>query len=67
MKENKLLNSQSLRKGLHRNFVKYRVVKPRRPLEILEMDIKYVHVPGQGRNAFVLTVIDTFTRVALGW
>jgi transposase InsO family protein len=67
MKENKLLNPQRLRKGLPRNFVKHRVVKPRRPLEILEMDIKYVYVPGQGRNAFVLTVIDTFTRMALGW
>ena len=67
MKQNKLLNSQSLRKGLPRDFVKHRIVKPRRPLEILEMDIKYVYVPGQGRNAFVLTAIDTFTRMALGW
>lgn len=67
MKENKLLNPQSLRKGLGRSYVKYRVVKPTRPLEILEMDIKYVYVPGQGRNAFVLTIIDTFTRAVLGW
>lgn len=67
MRENKLLNPKSLRKGLPRNFVKYRMVKPIRPLEILEMDIKYVYVPGLGRNAFVLTILDTFTRMALDW
>ena len=67
MRENKLLNPKNLRKGLPRNFVKYRVVKPTRPLETLEMDIKYVYVPGLGRNAFVLTIIDTFTRMVLGW
>ena len=67
MREHKLLNPKSLRNGLPRNFVKYRVVKPTRPLEILEMDIKYVYVPGVGRNAYVLTIIDTFTRMALDW
>jgi hypothetical protein len=42
MKQHKLLRPNSLRQGLERNFVKYRKVKPRRPLEILEIDIKYV-------------------------
>jgi len=40
-------------------------VDPTRPLELLEMDIKYVWVEEHARHAYVLTVIDTFTRFLL--
>lgn len=49
-----------------REFVKYRKVLPTGALEVLEMDIKFVWIEQQRRHAFVLTVIDTFTRVVLG-
>ncbi len=34
---------------------------------ILEMDIKYVWIYEQRKYAFILTVLDTFTRYALHW
>ena len=49
-----------------REFVKYRKVLPSGPLEVLEMDIKFVWIEQQRRHAFILTVIDTFSRVVLG-
>lgn len=48
-----------------KNRVKYRKVFPAQPLEVLEMDIKFVWVEQYKRHAYVLTVIDTFTRLAL--
>jgi putative transposase len=50
-----------------RAYVRYRRVIPGSPLEILEMDIKYVWVEEHRRYAYVLTVLDTFTRVPLYW
>ncbi|MFN3557204.1 MAG: IS3 family transposase [Bacteroidales bacterium] len=49
-----------------REFVKYRKVLPTQPLEVLEMDIKFVWIERDRKHAFVLTVIDTFNRVAIG-
>lgn len=65
MFENHLLKDK-VKKGT-RNFVKYRKVLPSTPLQILEMDIKYVWVEEHRRHAFIITVIDTFTRVVLHW
>jgi putative transposase len=65
MGEHNLLRARSQKH--ERSFVKYRRVMPRAPLEILEMDIKYVWVEEHRRHAYVLTVLDTFTRVALCW
>jgi transposase InsO family protein len=65
MKSNKLLQRARKKKG--RNFVKYRRVCPTKPLEVLEMDIKYFRVNGKNRDAFVFTVIDTCTRYVLDW
>lgn len=55
------------RKSTGRNFVKYRRVAPHKPLEVIEMDIKYVWIYGVRKYAFILTVIDTFTRYVLHW
>lgn len=65
MEDHQLLEKSIPRLG--RNFVKYRRVTPQGPLQVLEMDIKYVWVDEMNRNAYVLTVIDTFTRYALYW
>ena len=40
---------------------------PCSPLEVLEMDIKYVCTDEYRRHVYVLTILDTFTRVALCW
>jgi len=55
------------RKRIGREFVKYRRVAPHKPLEVIEMDIKYVWVYNIRKYAFILTVIDTFTRYVLHW
>ena len=47
-------------------FVKYRKLLPAKPLEVLEMDIKFVWIEQDRRHAFELTVIDTFTRAVPG-
>jgi transposase InsO family protein len=65
MSENNLLAPRV--KQPTRAYVKYRIVTPSGPLELLEMDIKYVWVESARRNAYILTVLDTFTRVVLSW
>lgn len=65
MKNNLLLKEPVKKAG--REFVKYRKVLPKGPLQVIEMDIKYVWVAQHSRYAFVLTIIDTFTRVVLAW
>lgn len=50
-----------------RDYVQFRRVCPKKPLEIIEMDIKYVWISGAKKYAFVLTVIDTFTRYVLDY
>lgn len=53
------------RKGPQRNYVKYRTVTPERPLHVLEMDIKSAWCTRERRQAYILTILDTFTRQAL--
>ncbi len=65
MKESHLLMPKNKRAA--RNYAKYRVVIPEGPLQVLEMDIKMIWITEQRCHAYVLTVIDTFTRVVLHW
>lgn len=43
-------------------YVKYRKVLPKAPLEVLEMDIKMKWIERERRHAFILNIVDTFTR-----
>lgn len=63
MKESGLLQRRC--KQLGRKRVLNRRVIPSRPLEVLEMDIKYQWVEQYRKDAYILTVLDTFTRTAL--
>lgn len=65
MYENVMLEPKN--KATGKKYVKYRRVAPSGPLEVLEMDIKYVWVYETRKYAFILTVIDTFTRYVLHW
>jgi putative transposase len=60
MKANSLLESKV--KFPAKPYVKYRKVLPAAPLEVLEMDIKMVWIERERRHAFILNIIDTFTR-----
>lgn len=55
------------RKQTGRNFVTYGRVAPKKPLRLIEMDIKYFWIHGTRKYAFVLTILDTFTRYVLSW
>lgn len=63
MKEHHLLGKKYKHK--EKTYAKYRKVLPECPLHVLEMDIKFVWVEQARQHAYILTIIDTFTRLAL--
>lgn len=65
MRENRLLLSRK-KKGA-REHVSFTQPLPFEPFEKLEMDIKFIYIRGVRKNALLLTIIDTFTRITLGW
>ena len=67
MKENNLLHKQRIKPALGRQFVRFRKVVVDKPFSFLEMDIKYVHIKGLHINVFLLTILDVFLRMALGF
>lgn len=67
MKEHQLLCGTVIKvRSGKRQFVKWRVQQAAKPMEQLCMDIKYVHIHGQNRNALLLTVLDVYTRSIVG-
>nr|WP_057954624.1 DDE-type integrase/transposase/recombinase [Salinivirga cyanobacteriivorans] len=65
MKESQLLKTQHKRQP--KTYARYQIVTPQAPLEVIEMDIKYIWITQARRYAFILTIIDTFTRAVLHW
>lgn len=65
MEEYQLLKERAKKQA--RRYVRYRRVTPSAPLEVLEMDIKFQWVTRHQCYAFILTVLDCFTRKTLGW
>ncbi len=63
MKEAQLLKDKYQKPS--KTYVKYRKVFPKQPFEVLEMDIKFVWIEEFKMHAYILTTIDTFTRVIL--
>lgn len=61
---NLLLNRVSMSSGA-RQFVQFRTVEAKYPMEYLSMDIKYVWVAGEKRNYYLLTIIDIFSKRVL--
>lgn len=50
-----------------RQFAAFRLTNATQPLSSLEMDIKQFWLIAERRAVYVITVIDTFTREALGY
>jgi putative transposase len=66
MKEHHLLCGMVIRSsGEKRQFVRFRVQESMKPMEQLCMDIKYVYIHGEKRNALLLTILDVYTRSIL--
>src|SRR6056297_2405078 len=65
MKEHQILLKKALKPI--RPYVQHRIARPEEPLTLLEMDIKMVWIEEGRRHAYILTIIDTFSRLALWW
>lgn len=67
MKESRLLLPKRSRENRNRTFVQYTTPRYIHPFSTVEVDIKYVYIHGVKRHAYLLTFLDTFTRMAVGW
>lgn len=68
MKENKLLYPKRKTGAPRtRNFVKYTTPEYKHPFATIEVDIKYIYIEGARRHAYLVTLLDTFTRIAIDW
>lgn len=65
MEKYQLLRDKPKKKG--KTYVKHRRVDAAEPLSVLEMDIKFQWVVEHQRYAFILSIIDCFTRKILYW
>lgn len=66
MKKHQLLKPQRIRTTGKRNFIKFRKPIVEAPLTYFEMDIKYIYIPEERRNAYLLSIIDVFSRKVIG-
>lgn len=67
LSEKDLLLKAIKRKRTDKQWVKWRVIKDAKPLEHLCMDIKYIYLNKEKRQAYLLAIIDVATRYVLGW
>lgn len=67
MDEGKLLFPKRSVKGSAKEYVSCTSPLCTHPFELFEIDIKYFYVHGQKRNAYLITIFDVFTRLALVW
>lgn len=67
MDENHLLLGKKIKTKGKREFVKFRRIEVKRPLEHLCLDIKYIWVQGEGRWYYQLSIMDVYSRFILIW
>lgn len=67
MKEHQLLNPVIRSASASKPFIVYKTPQPDRPFHTLEIDIKYLYIHHQKRNAYLIAILDTFNRQVLEW
>ena len=67
MKETSLLFPKFKIKASGRSFVKFTVPLVTKPFETIEIDFKYIYIEGLKRHAYLITMLDVFSRAALVW
>lgn len=67
MKAGGLLPERFKTGRIERQWVKWRKITNAKPLDYICMDIKYVYIHRDKRNAYLLAIIDVATRYVLGW
>ena len=66
MKINHLLLKKK-KAAVKKNYVSDFVPLCTAPFQVMEIDIKYVYVHGLRKNAYLITILDVFSRAALVW
>lgn len=66
MKSQSLLKKQIIKSSGKRKFVQFRKPQAIKPLNYFEMDIKYIYIHQENRNAYLLSIIDVFSRKIVG-
>lgn len=66
MKNEELLQTKKSPNRSKRQWVQQLVPQPELNFEYLEIDIKYIYIPGEQRNAMVISIIDVKSRWVLG-
>jgi putative transposase len=67
MKESNLLCGKIIRTQGKRQWVKFRRIEAKRPMEYLCLDLKYVWVQGDNRWYYQLAIMDVYSRRILCW
>lgn len=67
MKQKGLLLEKVGINKIWREWVTFRKIVGKLPYEHLCMDIKYIHIHGMKRNAYLLAIMDISTRYVLAW
>jgi putative transposase len=67
MKENRLLLGKVIKTQGKREWVKFRRIEAKKPMEYLCLDLKYVWVHGEKRFYYQLAIMDVFSRKILTW
>jgi transposase InsO family protein len=67
MDENHLLLGKKIKTKGKREFVKFRRISAKRPLEHICLDIKFIWVQGEKRWYYLLSVMDIYSRFILIW
>jgi len=62
MDENNLLLGKVIRTNGKREFVRFRKISASYPMEYICLDIKYVWIEGEQRNAYLLSILDVYSR-----
>lgn len=67
MSENNLLNPVKIKTRVFNKEIIRSKPKANKPLEIIELDIKYIYINGDNRHAYLITLLDVFHRQAYNW
>lgn len=67
MKEHHLLYKPFKKNNLDKNYVEYSSPQCTQLFETIEIDIKYIYIQGQKRNAYLISLMDVFSRIIPVW
>lgn len=67
MDESNLLLGKIIKTQGKREWVKFRKISASKPMEYLCWDIKYIWVPGERKNYYLLSLMDVYSRRIIDW